>query len=371
MSRKLRIFHLIKSLGRGGAEVLLAEGLKHADRDRFTYGYGYFLPWKDAVVPELEAQHAEVVCFKARSNPTILCSTWKVARFLKAWKADLVHCHLPVAGVAGRLAGTLAAVPVVYTEHNEMNRYHPLTRWANLATWGLQERVIAVSSEVQEAARRYAGDRTPIQVVLNGVDTEAFRPGAADGHALRAEWNVPEEAPLIGTVAVFREQKQLHHWLEAAVRLYAAHPETQFLMVGEGPLRAQLEARRGALGLQGVVQFAGFQEHVKPFLEAMDVYMMSSGWEGLPIALLEAMAMGLPVVSTAVGGIPGVVEPTESGFLVEAGDVGALAEAAGTLVTDTSLRWSMGRAARRAVQQHFSMERMTRELEAIYLEVLG
>ena len=183
--RPLKVFHLTKSLGRGGAEVLLCEGIKHADRDRFTYGYGYFIPWKDAVVPELEAQGAEVVCFEARSTPEVLLAVVRVAQFLRRWNTDLVHCHLPVSGVVGRLAGKLAGVPVVYTEHNNMESYHRLSRWANIATWSLQECVIVVSEETGRSAVRHAGDRVPVKVVLNGVDTTTFAPGMDGDEALR------------------------------------------------------------------------------------------------------------------------------------------------------------------------------------------
>ncbi len=365
-----RIFHLIKSLGRGGAEVLLAEGLRHADRERFTYGYGYFLPWKDAVVPALEKEGAEVVCFGARSSPAVLLSAWKVARFLKTWNADLMHCHLPISGVTGRLAGRMAGVPVVYTEHIDMEQYSLPTRWANLATWPLQERVVAVSEEAAASARRHAGERVPVEVVLNGVDTEVFDPAEQSGQAVRAEWGIPSEAPLVGTIAVFRPQKRLHDWLEAAARIRRAVPEARFLIVGEGPLREELEAKKGALGLDEAVTFAGFQEDVKPYLAALDVYLMSSEREGLPIALLEAMSMGCPVTSTAVGGIPGVVREGEDGFLVEMGDAEALAQAALKLVKDAGRRQEMGRSARRQIQENFSMERMARQLEALYTDVL-
>ena len=227
-----RVFHLIKSLGRGGAEVLLAEGLTVADRDRFAYGYGYFLPWKDAIVPELDAQGAEVVCFEAKDNARILLAARRVAKHLRAWGADVVHAHLPVAGAVARLAGRLAGVPVVYTEHNLMERYHPLTRRLNLATWGQQAQAIAVSGDVEDSIRRHAGDRVPVRTVLNGVNTRSYDPANHDGTAVRAAWGIPADAPLVGTVAVFRTQKRLDHWLDVAQQ------------VRDGCARGALPARR-------------------------------------------------------------------------------------------------------------------------------
>ena len=387
----IRVFHLVKSLGRGGAEVLLAEGLRHADRDRFTYGYGYFLPWKDAVVPELEACGVEVTCFDASGNGGIMLRTWKVARLLRRWGAGLVHCHLPLAGVSGRIAGALAGIPVVYTEHNEWEYYHPLTRRINRLTWRWQDRVIAVSNGVADSIRRTVGNRVPVEVIPNGVDVEAFyRPGV-DGCAVRRRLGIPVDAPVIGTVAVFRGQKQLHHWLQIARDLAEVRPQTRFIVVGDGPLMNDLDAYRRAADLEGLVHFPGFQEDVKPYFAAMDVYMMTSIVEGLPIALLEAMSMQLPVISTSVGGIPDVVTP-ESGFLVEPGvherdphrhmlrsgklrevheiDTGAFLEAAVKLVDQPALCRKMGEVARRTVEERHSMQRMARRLEDLYLRVL-
>ena len=214
--------------------MLLSEGYDCADHERFAYGYGYFLPWKDAVAHDLEAKGAEVVCFGARTNPAILLSSLKVAKFIKRWRADIVHCHLPLAGIAGRIAGALTGVPVVYTEHNEWEFYHPVTRRANHLTWGMQQHVIAVSQGVANSIYRNAGTDTPVSVEPNGVNVQTYRPDQADGAAVRQGFGIAAEAPVIGTVAVFRGQKQLHHWLQIAKRVWEERPQTRFIVVGTG-----------------------------------------------------------------------------------------------------------------------------------------
>lgn len=351
--------------------MLLPESLRFADRDRFTYAYGYFLPWKDAMVPSLQAQGADVTCFPARSNLGILLAAGRIAAHLRRWEADVLHCHLPVAGAVGRLAGRLAGVPVVYTEHNTMERYHPVTRRLNLSTWRWQERVIAVSAEVAASIRSHADPRIPVEVVLNGVDVERFRRDATDPAAVRARWGIPPGAPVVGTVAVFRVQKRLQDWLQGARLLLDRHPEIHFLLVGDGPEREELVALSRSLGLDGRVHFTGLQEDVRPFLAAMDVYLMSSLFEGLPVAMLEAMAMRCAVVATSVGGIPEVVRAEENGFLVEPGRPESLAEATSALLTTPERLRCIGEAARHTVAEHFSMRRMARELESTYAEVLA
>lgn len=371
MTSTLRVFHLIKSLGRGGAEVLLAEGLTVADRDRFTYGYGYFLPWKDAVVPELKAQGAEVVCFEAKDNARILLAARRVAKHLRTWGADVVHAHLPVAGVVARLAGRLAGVPVVYTEHNLMERYHPLTRQLNLLTWRWQAQALAVSGDAEDSICRHAGDRVPARTVLNGVNTRSYDPANHDGAAVRSEWGIPADAPVVGTVAVFRPQKRLDHWLDVARQVSNVIPETHFLLVGDGPLRAEVEAGIRERGLGSVVHLAGLQEETRPYFAAFDVYLMTSQFEGLPIALLEAMAMAVPPVVTAVGGIPELVTDGHDGYLHSFAATGSLAESVVRLLQDAEHRDALGVAARQTVVKGFSMERMQGELETIYEHVIA
>jgi len=369
VNRPIRVFHLIKSLGRGGAEVLLPETLRFADREKFAYGYGYFLPWKDALVPTFKPLGAEVTCFPARSA-TIPLRALAIARHLRRWNADLLHCHMPLAGAVGRLAGRLAGVPVVYTEHNKMERFHPFTRRLNIATWRFQAQAIAVSDDVADSIRSHTNTAVPLSVVLNGVDVDRFNRSATDDSAVRRLLGIPAHAPVVGTVAVFRVQKRLDDWLRAAALLRESHSSAHFIVVGDGPLREEVVTLARKLDLEGAVHFPGLQEDVRPYLAAMDVYMMSSIFEGLPIALLEAMAMKCPPVCTAVGGIPEIVKHGENGFLVEPRQPEALAAAVAGLLSSTDSRQRCGTAARSTVQARFSMARMSAELEQIYLRVL-
>lgn len=350
--------------------MLLAEGLRFADRGMFEYGYGFFIPWKTAMVSQLGSQGVSIVCFGGRNSVSILLSAQRVAAHLRRWKADLLHCHLPLAGIVGRLAGKMVGIPVVYTEHNRMERYHTLTRKANLLTWGWQDQVIAVSSEVAASIHAHTRSRTPVKVVLNGVDTERFMPTLNGSPGVRMTVGIPIDAPVIGTVAVFRTQKRLDDWLSAARLLRDTHPDVHFLLIGDGPLRDELMQRARALNLADVVHFTGLQEDVRPFLSIMDVFMISSLFEGLPLALLEAMSMRCGVVATSVGGIPEVIRHGESGFLVEPRQPHALAEFASRLIANQEMAHQMGKRARQTIESGFSLRRMTEQLEETYLPLL-
>jgi len=367
MSRPLRVFQLIKSLGRGGAEMLLADGPRSSDPAEFDYGFGYFLPHKNALVPELERQFGHVVCFPATSAAAMFAQTARVAAHLRSWRADLVHCHLPLAGVVGRLAGLMARVPVIYTEHNAIERYHTATRLAARATWRLQRRVIAVSADVGASIARAFGDAVPVQVVLNGVSVARFVRDDFDRDGVRRELGIQPDSVVVGSVAVFRKQKRLDLWLEVARRVLADTPNARFLLVGDGPERALVERRIGELGLTGRVLLPGLQADVRPFLAAMDVYLMSSDFEGVPIALLEAMAMQLPPVVTDAGGMPEMIQSGTHGVVLPRGDVLGLAREVQTLLSGgAEQRQRYGAAARQRVQDQFSTRRMMSELEQVY-----
>ena len=367
----MHVLHLIKSLGLGGAENLLLEAARHGSPSGTRLSFGYFLPHKDALVPPLRAAGAEVTCFAARSAAGILLRVPAVARHLRRQRVDLVHAHLPLAGVAARLAGRLARVPVVYTEHNLLERYHPLTRAANLATWRLQRQVVAVSAEVAASIAGRTGGSVPVRVVANGVPVDRLRRDPEAAAALRRALGIPAEAPVVGQVAVFRRQKRLDLWLDAAREIHRQVPESHFLLVGDGPLRAEVESWVAASGLGGAVHLVGLQSEIVPYLSAIDLLMISSDFEGLPLVLLEAMALERPVVSTAVGGIAEVVVDGETGVLVSPGDAAALARAAIDLLRQPLRRRAMGEAARQRVERAFGTRRMLAELEQLYGRVVG
>ena len=369
-SKKYKIFHLIQGLGRGGAEVLLSECYQCADRSKFEYGFGYFLPWKDAVVGALRESGAEVICFDSRNTMQLFSSVRRVSRFLRDWRADLLHCHLPLSGVVGRIAGKLSGIPVVYTEHNVQERYNVWTRRINRLTWKFQRKVVAVSHQVADSIRTNIGSGVPVQVVQNGVPVSQFQQDPVARARIRQELGLGPKDIVVGTVAVFRRQKNLQEWLKTASRILQTHPNVHFLLVGDGPLRDELHIIARSLNLSQRIHFPGLQPDVIPYLSAMDIYLISSLFEGLPIALLEAMSMELPVVSTAVGGIPEVIQDGKTGFLVPSSDAEALSHPIRKLLDDEYLRIDFGRAGRNVVQQRFSIQRMTEELEKIYLEVL-
>lgn len=374
-----RILLLIKGLGLGGAERLLTDALPYLDRTRFAYEFAYILPWKDHLVSQIEQAGFPVHCLAPQKASGVgrlqeirLLSSVpeQLWRLQNERKFDLFHAHLAVPGILARIVGSFKRIPVVYTEHNMLENAHLFTRWVNSITYGLNDRVLAVSAEVDASIRRYGlHAKSQVDVLLNGVAVENVKQEATRSAGLRKELNIPPDHLVVGTVAVFRRQKRLHDWLKVASQIASEREDVTFLLAGDGPEAPLLHAQRQALGLCERVRMPGFRPDGRAILNLLDVYLMTSDYEGLPIALLEAMALGKPVVATGVGGIPEAVEHEREGFLAAVGAVDELAHYTTQLLGDRQLRQQMGQFAERTVMERFSLKDRVAFTEKLYLEV--
>nr|WP_281720363.1 glycosyltransferase [Nitrosomonas nitrosa] len=366
----MRVLHLVKSLDRGGAEVLLVEMAQHLDPSRYSMSVGYFLPQRSMMVTSLEECGVGVHCFGSRTRGGMFASIPAVVREVTRVRPHIIHCHLPLAGVVGRVAGLLTGVPVIYTEHNLIEHYHPLTRALSQATWKMQRQVIAVSQEVRASIQRNMWSSVPAEVIQNAVSFARLQYSIEARVAIRRELGIPEEGPVVGTVAVFRPAKRLDIWLDIAQRLLRPVPDCHFIMVGWGPLEYEVRSARERLGLERRLHLVGPQSDVARYLSAMDLFMLTSDFEGLPVALLEAMAMRLPVVATRVGGVPEVVEHGFSGWTVERGDAEAILTRVQELLADPARLRQFGSRGRQIAEERFSIARYIADIERVYREVI-
>lgn len=370
--RPAHVLHVIKGLGRGGAETLLSHAQRHVDREAFRLSFVYFLERKSTLVKELRSLGAEVTLIDTPGPAAASTAVSRLTRHLDEHQVDLIHAHLPLAAVAARMAGERARVPVIYTEHNLHERHRRATRWLNRLTWKRQRLVLAVSEAVKESIARHQSSSVPVRVVANGVPVERLRPDPAAGQAFRQRWQIPEEARLIGQIAVFRPEKRLDRWLEVAARLRATDPTYRFVLIGDGPEREALRRHTARLGLEAAVHFTGLQEDVRPALAALDIHLITSRFEGLPLVLLESMATATPAVATEVGGISEAVVDGETGLLLPAdASVETIASAVHELARDPERSARLGSAAAERVRARYSAAAWQRRLEKIYREVLA
>ncbi len=362
---KIKILHIIKSLGRGGAEMLLPETLKLHDRKKFDFHYIYFLPWKDQMVESIQKIGGKVTCISAKNNLELIGKYPEVIKYCRNENIDLVHCHLPWAGFLGRLIYRKTGIPVLYSEHNMQERYHFITKAINRLTFNSQSLAIGVSEDVSKSIRSNINPTIPVKTILNGVNTESFT--RTENNLIKQHFNIPSGALVIGNVAVFRFQKRLIEWLQVFKKIQDTNTRKLFgIIVGAGPLEQEVHAEVERLNLNESVFFPGLQTNVKPYFEAMDVFMMSSSFEGLPIALLEAMSMECAIISTNAGGIKEVIRDGKDGLLCDVNQWKDLEVLANKVISDQKLMKELGANARERVKSEFSMVKMVKELEENY-----
>ncbi|WP_097056103.1 glycosyltransferase [Salinimicrobium sediminis] len=370
MSKK-KILHIIKSLGRGGAEMLLPETLKLHDQKKFEFHYIYFLPWKNQMVDEIERAGGKVTCFEAQSNLKMLLRYQDVASYCKKFEIDLIHAHLPWSGFLSRLVHRKTGIPLIYTEHNIQERYHFATRKLNALTFNWQSKAIGVSKDVSRSIKQNIKQNIPVQTLLNGVNTEKFSRDHQAGNMIRKKFNIPQEVVVIGNLAVFREQKDLVSWVKAFKIINKEFSNVYGLLVGAGPKEEEIKNLIRENDLENRIVLPGLRTNTKDFFSAMDIFMMSSQFEGLPIALLEAMSSGCAVVSTKAGGVVEVVRNEKEGLLSEVKDVQALADNCMKLLIDSERRKKFQYESRTRVIASFSLEIMVRELEKCYVDLIN
>ena len=363
---KIKILHIIKSLGRGGAEVLLPETIKLHNQEKFEFHVIYFLSWKNQMVEPILSAGGKVKCFNSSNNLKLLTQYKNVMSYCKSHYIDLIHCHLPWSGFLGRFIFSSTKIPVVYTEHNIQERYHPATKFLNKLSFNFQSLALAVSEDVNRSIQENISPGIRVKTVLNGVNTKRFERDPQKAKFIRSHYRIPENAPVIGNIAVFRKQKNLKLWLSAFQEISKSHPEAIGLLVGAGPEEEELKSMIEHLGLTDKIVLPGLQTDTISYFSAIDIFMMSSNFEGLPIALLEAMSMKCAVVSTKAGGVVEVVRDKKDGLLCNCQDSAALASLCSELLVDKQKLANFKAQARQRVELFFSLEKMVRDLEDIY-----
>jgi glycosyltransferase involved in cell wall biosynthesis len=268
---------------------------------------------------------------------------------------DVVHAHLPAAHVVAALAGSVTHRPVLATIH----AMHLSMR--DLEVHRLADTHLCLVSEAARAHAVAVGvPPARMTVIRNGIDAEVFRPGIGPRD---------DDALVVGYVGRLSPEKNPALFLRVAARLHAQSPRTRFVVIGDGPLRAELEALCESLSLCGALTFTGECDDMPARYRGLDLLLLTSSHEGTPLAVLEAMASGVPVVATDVGGVPELVACGITGFLAPPGDEARLAELAFSLLADAAMLRRCGRAARDHARTHFALDEQVRRTGALLHEV--
>ncbi|OGB95522.1 MAG: hypothetical protein A2Z31_05025 [candidate division NC10 bacterium RBG_16_65_8] len=378
MASKVKLLYVIGTLDIGGAEGQLVQLVSRLNPERFQpvvcclSSSGPLAPMLcDAGIPvEVVGFHG----FRFLRHPwDVLSPLIRLIRCVRREKPLIVHGFLFWAYILGTYAAKLARVPVIIASRRSLGNFKEgkvrhlfIERIANRMT-----DVIVANSEAvkQDAIRQERVAPSKVRVIYNGIEPSRY--AVPPDQALRDSLGIPGGTPIVGVVARLIDYKGHRFFLEACPEIRRRHPAVNFLLIGDGPDRRELEDYARALGLERSVRFLGSRPDIPELLSLLDVAVLPSLEEGFPNAILEAMAAGRPVVATRVGGGPEAVVHTQTGLLVPARDPSALADAVNCLLGDASRRADMGRMGQKRVSELFCLSRLVKEMEALYEERLN
>ena len=370
MGRPLRVLELLVSTGLGGGPAQVREVVARLPREEFAV----------TVAGPTGGAHGGV--FAESGTRVVGIGTDRIGRrafldvlgLIRSEGIDIVHSHGKGAGLYGRLAARRAGVPAIHTFHGIHARY-PVggARAYLMLERGLAritEAIVHVSeSQALEAAALGLAPAGRTHVIVNGIDARCVAAAAMTRAAARETLRLEPDALVLGTVARFDPVKALDSLLRAFALASAPHPAARLVIVGDGPEAPRLRALAVTLGIEARVRMSGFITDASRLLPALDLYVSASRKEGLPLALLEAMACALPVAATRVPGHVDVVEEGVTGLLAAPDDHRDLGRAMHDLLTEPARRSVMGQAGQRRVEDRFAASRMAAETAALYRSV--
>lgn len=374
-----RVLHAITMLELGGAQRNTLDTVRMLDRNRFAVGLacadsGELLPEARAL---RDVTRFELPSLRREVRPGADLAAYQALRgAVRQFRPDIVHTHSSKAGVLGRAAAAREGVPVIvhsihgwgFGRHQSLavrSAFLAAERWAARRT----THFIAVSAVNRDEGIRLGLFRPEqVSVIRSGIDLAAFRRPAAPS-TIRTELDIPASAPLVVQVACFKPQKAPERFVRMAASLGEDHPAAHFVLVGDGELRSTLERLRERLGVRDRVHLPGWRRDVAGIMAEATVATLTSRFEGLPRAIVEARAAGVPVVAMAVDGVQEAIEDGVNGFLVPPGDEATMVARVGELLGRPELRVQFAARAGDGLEE-FSRDRMVAAQETLYEELI-
>ncbi len=373
---KTNLLYVITKLELGGAQKQLLALARGLDRGKFNIflftGTEGPLVKEAQDIPYLQIQRCRFLVRPIRPFHDLL-AFFCLLSFIKKNNIKIVHTHSSKAGILGRLAARAAGVKlIVHTVHGWSFHDYQLPFLKRLYvflerfTAGFTSRLIVVSAHDQAKGLRNAiGDAAKYRLIYYGINQAEF---GIDPGGIRQELGLKSDEPAVGMVACFKPQKCPQDFISAAALISRAIPKARFILVGDGILRRDIERQICSCGLKERVILTGWRSDIPRVMAAFDVFMLTSLWEGMPIAVLEAMAASKAVVATDTGGLKEVLEEGRTGFLTRPHDVEDLSRKAVRLLTDKELRVNTGNLAKERLKQAFRTEDMLRDTGSLYAD---
>lgn len=380
----IRVLHPITRLIVGGAQenTMYTAALLDPQRYQVTVLSGPQTGSEGSLIEEVRGKGVPLVILPDLVREVHpwrdLRALWKLYRFLRRERFTVVHTHSSKAGVLGRLAARWAGIPVIvhtihgWSFHDHMSAslrriYVAMERRMALLSDAL---IVVTDQDIQKGLQEGIGRPGQYQLIRSAIPLDEFNPAGVDRGAVRGELGIPLDVPVLGNVGRFSQQKNPLDWVRVAAQVARKLPGCYFLLVGDGPLRPEVEALLAGEGLAGRAVLTGLRRDVPRMMAAMDVFLLTSLWEGLPRVIPQAMAMQVPVVATRADGTVEAIAHGETGYLGEPGDLQEMAGHCLVLLEDAGRRRMMGQRGREHALREFDVRTMVAQIAALYEQLL-
>lgn len=366
----MKVLHLISSGGMYGAEVMLLNLTRSLAGNGCHVAVGVFHNRHNPhfeLAERLKSAGVDVQLIQCHGQVDF-SALYRIRHFAKVGQFDVIHTHGYKADIYGFLASRLTSIPIMATAHNWTGKSEVPSIYNRLDRLALRwfRRIAAVSDGVAEMLRASGVATQRIVRISNGVDLAPFKsiPGKTANRADKGK-------VVVGMIGRLVKEKGVHHFLRAVAEVRQSCPDTKFLVIGDGPERESLKKLAHDLGIEATVVFLGHCSDMPAKYASLDICVLPSLLEGMPMTVLEALAAGMPVIATAVGEIPRMVDTDVNGLLVSPGNVAELAAAMKRLICNPTLRLQMGEDGRNKARLFFSAERMAESYIDVYHSILG
>jgi len=369
VSNKIKVVFLVHTYGFGGLENMVTNLVRHLDPVRFEATILSFAPLRP-LAHRLDPGDVRIVSLhkKGGNNPILV---YKIFLKLLKIRPDIVQTHNWGTALEGLLGAKLAGIRgVIHAERGTLEGRR-LNLLVQRLLWGLADQVLSVSQAHRKKMSQMVGlPEESIKVIPNGVDAERFSPNSGLKGPVRKKFGIKKDSLCIGTVGSLRSVKNQVLLVKACEAIFPRFKHVEALVVGEGPLKGELLQEATDKGLSERLHFVGSRTNVHEILNALDIFVLPSLSEGMPNAVLEAMACGLPVLASAVGGTPELIEDGKSGVLFPSNDLNAFVQSLEKLIQDRQTRQAFGLEGRRRVLAHFSLKEKVLAYQRLYESVL-
>ena len=305
-------------------------------------------------------------------------ASWKLYRRMKTEHYLIVHTHSSKAGILGRFAARLAGVPIIvhtvhgWSFHDHMSRglrriYISLEKYAASIS---DIMVVVTKNDITKGIEEGIGQTDQYRLIRSSIPIDEFDPGIFDRSLVRKELDIPQDVPVLGNIGRFSPQKNPLDWIRVADNVAKELPDCFFLLVGDGPLRTEVEELISTTNLAKRTIITGLRRDIPRMLSTIDVFLLTSLWEGLPRVIPQAMSMGIPVIANRADGTIEAVQDGITGYLCSPGDINGLARNCIRLLSDKKIRYKMGLSCQNYARREYNLDVMITQIESLYEELI-